>query len=85
MSISEYNHIVDCAKQLKKTGLLPVNPVNYVVGRPISDLLLAHQIYKNVLDEDSSLSAVSDNDDDLESLYPDPVFKYSKPIELQFT
>ena len=85
MSINEYNHIIDCAKQLKDTGSLPYNPVNYVVGHPLSDLLLAHQIYKNVLDEDSLLSDAADNNDDLEALYPDPVFKYSKPIELQFT
>ncbi len=85
MSISEYNHIVDCAKQLKDTGSLPSNPVNYVVGRSLSDLLLAHKIYKNVLNEDSSLSGTTNNDDDLEALYPDPVIKYSKPIELQFT
>ena len=79
MSTEERNRIKDYAKQLHETGSLPFHPVSTIVGRSLADLLAAGQIYRDEFNKSTN------HDEDLKSLYPDPVIPISRtPIVLNF-
>ncbi len=80
MSSKERNRINGYAKQLHETGSLPFHPVSTIVGRSLADLLTAGQIYRDEFNK-----STNHDNEDLESLYPDPVIPISRtPIVLNF-
>lgn len=49
MSQDDINRVVSTANSIKQGKPLHLNPVNTVVGRPMSDLIKAGYIYRKIL------------------------------------